>query len=125
MTLPALALALSLLGLVPRVEPPMFWESHGPAYPFVDVVVAGPDDDTVYAGAHDPASGESALFRSSDGGNRWELLARAPAGETIRQVVMDPTDSRRMLALTTLAPQGGRIYRSDDAAESPGGSSPR
>ena len=114
MTLPALALMLPLLGLAPRVEPPIFWESRGPAYTSVDVVVAGADDDTVYAAARDAASGASALFRTTDGGNHWDLLAPAPEGERIRQVAIDPTDAQRMLALTAAA-AGVRIYRSDDA----------
>jgi hypothetical protein len=114
MTLSALALVLHLLGFAPRVEPPIFWESRGPAYTSVDVVVAGADDDTVYAAARDAESGASALFRTTDGGNHWDLLAPAPEGERIRQVVIDPTDPRRMLALTALA-AGVRIYRSDDA----------
>ena len=115
MTLSALTLTLSLLGHVPRIEPPIFWESHGPDYSSVDALVAGSDDDTVYAAARDADSGASALFRTMDGGQHWDLLAPAPAGERIRQVVIDPTDARRMFALTTFAPQGARIYRSDDA----------
>lgn len=115
MTLSALALALSMLGLVPRIEPPIFWESHGPGYASVDAIAVGSDDDTVYAAARDADSGASALFLTTDGGEHWDLLVPAPAGERIRQVVVDPTDSRRMLALTTFAPQSARIYRSDDA----------
>ena len=114
MTLSAFALVLPLLGSGPRVEPPIVWESRGPAYTAVDAVVAGADDDTVYAAARDAESGASALFRTTDGGNHWDLLAPAPEGERIRQVVIDPTDARRMLALTAFA-AGVRIYRSDDA----------
>lgn len=113
MTLSALALLLHLLA--PRVEPPIFWESRGPAFASVDVVVAGAEDDTVYAAARDVESGASALFRTIDGGNHWDLVAPAPESERIRQLALDPTDERRMLALTTFAPQGMRVYRSDDA----------
>lgn len=117
-----LALTLSLLGVVSRAERPTHWESHGPAYPFVDAITAGHDDETAYAAAHDPSSGVSGLFWTTDGGARWDLLAQAPPGETIHQVVIDPTDSQRMLALTTLELPFGmssaRVYRSADGGAS-------
>ena len=117
-----LALTLSLLGLVSRVEPRIHWESHGPSYAFVDAVVAAQDDETIYAAAHDPSSGASGLFRTADGGEHWDMLAQSPPGETIHQVAVDPTDSRRMLALTTLALPFGRssarLYRSSDGGSS-------
>ena len=117
-----LTLTLSLLGLVSRVEPRIHWESAGPAYAVVDAVVAAQDDETVYAAAHDPSSGASGLFRTTDGAESWDTLAQAPPGETIHQVAIDPTDSRRMLALTTFALPFGqsnaRIYRSSDGGAS-------
>ena len=113
-----LTLTLSLLGATSRAERPTHWESHGPAYPFVDAVTAGQDDETAYAAAHDPSSGASGLFWTTDGGERWDRLAEAPPGETIRQVVIDPTDSQRLLALTTLelpfGTSSSRVYRSAD-----------
>jgi photosystem II stability/assembly factor-like uncharacterized protein len=90
------------------------WETHGPAYPDVHAIALSPDDDrVVYAGAFDPASGRSALFRSTDGGDSWTDLADAPFGEVIDAIAVDPANSSRLLALT----HGTRatVYRSDDA----------
>ena len=95
------------------------WESSGPLYPAIDQITAAPapdDENIVYAGAHDPASGKSALFRSRDGGASWETVAEAPASETLRSFAIDPTGPERMLALTrSWDGVHGQLYRSDDA----------
>ncbi len=81
-------LAAALIGLLASTAvgnaTPGLWESNGPAYPAIDLIAIAPDDENVlYAAAHDPVSGGSALFRSPDGGERWNKLADSPAGETL------------------------------------------
>jgi hypothetical protein len=57
------------------------WESSGPVYPSIDLITIAPDDENVvYAGAHDPASGKSALFRSRDGGGKLGKARRRARG---------------------------------------------
>jgi Sortilin, neurotensin receptor 3, len=110
-----------LLAAGPGGDPvPGRWETNGPAYPAIDLIASAPDDEsTFYAGAHDPTSGKSALFRSRDGGTSWETVAEAPMGETLLSFAIDPTGTERMLALTKSAESAqSRVYRSDDGGRS-------
>jgi hypothetical protein len=98
---------------------PGLWETNGPAYPAIDLIVPAPDDENVvYAGAHDPETGKSALFRSRDGGTSWETVAEAPAGETLTRFAIDPTGPEHILALTKSTDGHGQMYRSDDGGRS-------
>ena len=112
--MPSLALGLVLIADLVASESRLVtnhWRTGGPANPIVDVVVAGTDDEVAFAGARDGDS--SALFRTTDSGSTWTLLATAPNGETVRQIAINPTEPWRILALTTGA--GVRVYRSDSA----------
>jgi hypothetical protein len=116
MFLTAAAVSL-LLAAGPGGDPrPGLWQTNGPAYPAIDLIAIAPDDENVvYAGANDPASGKSALFRSRDAGESWETVAEAPAGETLSQLAIDPTGPERILGLTASAPRLFNLFRTDDS----------
>ena len=109
------ALAVFLTASPLRTPVASAWETHGPAYPRIDVLaIPANEENTVYAGSRDPVSGRSGLFRSEDGARTWTLLAEAPFQATIRKLAIDPTGSSRMLALTASSPTHGQLYRTDD-----------
>ena len=107
------AATLVFLALTSGASLPLHWASSGPPFPLVDAIEVSADG-TLYAAARRISDGASALFRSPDGGRSWDPLASPPAGETIRRIAVDPTGTQRLMALTTTATDGVRLYRSDD-----------
>jgi len=111
-----LALALPAVG---QVIEPEGWQNVGPAYEDVRSISLAPDaPETLYAAATNPPTTASGLFKSTNGGGSWRLLAGAFPGETADVVRVDPRVPARVFA-TTVRPTGEssfstRIYRSVD-----------
>ncbi len=111
------AFALLLLSAVPVLLPT--WHVEGPPFPLVNWIATSSDGpELVYAATSDPESGQSALFRSSDGGASWTLLAEALSGDQVSSVETDPAARSRLYATTThgtLNDLETRVYVSEDS----------
>lgn len=98
------------------------WQTSGP--PFAGVLsidVAHDAAGTVYASASDLASLQSAVFRSADSGNSWELVMDALPGDTAWSIQADPHQPRRLFASTfryTAGANAASVYVSVDAGVS-------
>jgi photosystem II stability/assembly factor-like uncharacterized protein len=91
------------------------WRAMGPPGGDVRALAADPHDSKqLYLGTTD-----GHIFGSTDGGERWEILGRAGAGQdgVVTAILVDPRNTRTLYAaIWTLNPQrGGGVYRSDDA----------
>jgi len=89
------------------------WETTGPPLFQVNAVAAGPDELTVYAGGADYAASQAALFKSADGGHRWDALVEAEPGEYYSDILVDPTSPSTIYA-GALVNGTTRIYRTGD-----------
>jgi photosystem II stability/assembly factor-like uncharacterized protein len=89
------------------------WETNGPPLFQVNAVAAGADELTVYAGGADYAASQAALFKSADGGQRWDTLVQADAGEFYSDIFVDPASPATIYA-GALINGTTRIYRTGD-----------
>jgi photosystem II stability/assembly factor-like uncharacterized protein len=91
------------------------WQTYGPPLFDVNAVAAAADDATAYAASSDNAAGQSAIFRTPDGGRTWTPLVQAASGEFYSALLVDPFDSE---TLYTGAPAGDgttKIYWSGNS----------
>jgi photosystem II stability/assembly factor-like uncharacterized protein len=97
------------------------WKSgdRGATFAKIEVPVSGTDD--IYNLRFEPRrpehlwiATEKGLFKSADGGARWERSDRGSGRYLVHAVAFDPADPRRMLA----ASSGGGVYRSADGGAS-------
>lgn len=65
------------------------------------------DRDTVYAGTG------RGLYRTTDGGGDWEVIAELPRGRPVHAVAVDPNDSNHIL----VGVEQNGMYRSTDRGE--------
>lgn len=94
------------------------WTTHGPFGVTGNVAAAAGPSRRVFATLSE--SGASAIYRSDDGGSRWQRVADAPPAEHYVSVAVDPRDSDRLFAATDHAGFSGfttRIYQSSDGGE--------
>src|ERR1700680_393077 len=66
------------------------WQTFGPALFQVDAVATASDVLTVYAAGADFSAGQSAIFRSTDGGLTWNTVVQAATGEFYSDILVDP-----------------------------------
>ena len=92
------------------------WETFGPPLFQVNAVATGSDELTVYAGGADYAASQAALFKSADGGRRWETLEQAEPGEFFSDILVDPASPATIYA-GALVNGTTRIYRSGDGGQ--------
>ena len=92
------------------------WETFGPPLFQVNAVATGSDELTVYAGGADYAASQAALFKSADGGRRWETLEQAEPGEFFSDILVDPGSPATIYA-GALVNSTTRIYRSGDGGQ--------
>ena len=90
------------------------WESFGPVLFQVNAVATAPDETIVYAGSSDYAAGQSAIFRSTNGGQTWKTVVQAASGEFYSDILVDPRNSATIYAGTLGNDGKTRIYRSGD-----------
>ena len=68
-----------------------------------EILVHPEDSDTIWVASQGPlwaAGGERGLFRSTDGGERWDLVLSAGEWTGVTDVVMDPRNPDRLVAAT-------------------------
>jgi photosystem II stability/assembly factor-like uncharacterized protein len=88
---------IQVTSLLPEIEPLDPWvQTNGPEGGVFHTVELDPaDPDTVYAG------GYGGVFKSSDAGASWTpLLQLVPASREVRDLILHPTDSRILYALS-------------------------
>ncbi len=112
--LPVALLAACLVS--PALAQSPSWETFGPPLFQVNAVATGLDELTVYAGGADYAANQAALFKSADGGRRWEALEQAEPGEFYSDILVDPGSPATIYA-GALFNGTTRIYRSGDGGE--------
>ncbi|MEP6994791.1 MAG: YCF48-related protein [Acidobacteriota bacterium] len=121
------ALIGSLLALAPGIfgkpSRPEGWRQISPVFPHVNSVTLAQDgSDVIFAAASDPATSQSGVFRSADGGTTWTLLSSDLSGDTVGTILIDPRDPSRLFAATVRETgadgSATRVYRSTDAGVS-------
>lgn len=111
---PAILFVIFLVSPVLAQSP--IWQTYGPPLFQVNAVAAGADELTVYADGADYAASQAALFKSADGGRRWETLVQADPGEFYSDIFVDP-GSPATIYTGALVNSTTRIYRSGDGGE--------
>jgi photosystem II stability/assembly factor-like uncharacterized protein len=112
--LPAVLFAVCLVS--PALAQSPSWETFGPPLFQVNAVATGSDELAVYAGGADYAANQAALFKSADGGRRWETLEQAEPGEFFSDILVDPGSPATIYA-GALFNGATRLYRSGDGGE--------
>lgn len=74
------------------------WETYGPPLFQVGAVATPADNAAVYAASSDFAAGQSAIFRSPDGGLTWTTVVAAAAGEFYSDILVDPGNPATLYA---------------------------
>ena len=90
------------------------WETFGPPLFQVNAVAVGPDELTVYAGGADYAASQAALFKSADGGRRWDALVQADARRVLQPTSSSIPASPSTIYTGALFNGTTRIYRTGD-----------
>ena len=100
-------------GAAVLAQAPPAWETSGPPLFQVNAVAVGPEELTVYAGGADYAASQAALFKSADGGRRWDALVQADPGEFYGDILVDPASPSTIYA-GALFNGVTRLYRTGD-----------
>ena len=90
------------------------WESFGPPLFQVSAISTPADDQTVYAAAADATAGQSAIFKSTDGGNHWSGVVQAASGEFYADLLVDPASSATLYAGAPSSVGATNIYYSNN-----------
>jgi len=91
------------------------WETFGPPLFQVNAVATAPDELTVYSGSADFSAGQSAIFRSVNGGHTWSTVVQAASGEFYSDLLVDPANPATLYAGALASGSTTRIYRSADS----------
>jgi hypothetical protein len=94
------------------------WETFGPPLFQVSAVATPADNASVYAASSDFAAGQSAIFRSPDGGLSWTTVVQAAAGEFYSDLLVDPGNSATLYAGAPGNANTTQIYRSGNSGTS-------
>jgi photosystem II stability/assembly factor-like uncharacterized protein len=89
------------------------WSAVLPQYQVTDIEYDPTDPTTVYVAAYGPPTGHSALYKSSDAGASWQLLATPTPG--IVSLAVDPASPNVLLGVPPGSTTPPFIYRSTDS----------
>jgi hypothetical protein len=93
------------------------WSTSGPELTSVNAIGTAADAEaTAYVGASTYEASQSAIFKTTDGGQTWEALFEASRGEYLSAILVDPRDGQRIFA-GVLGTGVTRIYRSTNSGD--------
>ncbi|HTR04462.1 MAG TPA: hypothetical protein VMN82_14825 [Thermoanaerobaculia bacterium] len=109
-----------LLALLPAaaLSQSIGWESFGPPLFQVSAISTPADDQTVYAASADATAGQSAIFRSTDGGSHWSGVVQAASGEFYADLLVDPGNAATLYAGAPASVGATNIYYSNNSGGS-------